>query len=235
MKRHRIGLISPTVLEVIIEDFYRLAPEDVGLCGITCSMQGWTRDNYARALSTVDDAARYLAERNVQYIIHVGSPLVVAQGAGFDLALIDRMKRAAGCEATTTIRAAIDAFARLGVHRPALVTPFPPELNKQLTDFLEANGIKPASLRTVSAVFALLQDVTPASLMDAARAAVKDAKDADCIYVPSGQLPATAIVQELEAELGLPVVAQGDSDFCAAFAHLGIKPKDRSGRLTSSL
>jgi maleate isomerase len=235
MKRHRIGLISPTVLEVIIDDFNRLAPDDVGLCGITCSMQGWTRDNYSRALGMVDDAARYLGERNVEYIIHVGSPLVVAQGAGFDLALIDRMKKTAGCEVTTTIRAAIDAFKRLGVSRPALVTPFPPELNKQLTDFLEANGIKFASLRTVSAVFALLQDVTPEAMKDAARAAVKDAKDADCIYVPSGQLPATAIVKDLEAELGLPVIAQGDSDFCAAFAHLGIKPKDRSGRLLASL
>ena len=83
----------------------------------------------------VDDASRYLSERQVEFIIHVGSPLVVAQGAGFDLILIDRIRRAAGCEATTTIRAAIDAFARLGVHRRGLVTPFPAALNKQLTDF----------------------------------------------------------------------------------------------------
>jgi len=169
---------SPIGIKAMIADFHRLAPDDVGLCGITCSMQEWTRDNYSRPLGMVDDAARYLAERNVEYIIHVGSPLVVAQGAGFDLTLI---------------------------------------------------------FRTVSAVFALLQDVTPDALKDAARAAVKDAKDADCIYVPSGQLPATAIVKDLEAELDLPVIAQGDSDFCAAFAHLGIKPKDRSGWLLASL
>lgn len=235
MKRHRIGLISPTVLEVIVDDFCRVAPDDVGLCGITCNMQGWTRDNYANALGMVDDAAKYLADRNVEYIIHVGSPLVVAQGAGFDLDLIARMTKISGRPSTTTIRAAIDAFKRLGVSRPALVTPFPPELNKQLTDFLQANGIEPASLRTVSAVFALLQDVTPDALKDAARAALKDAPDADCIYVPSGQLPATVVVKDLETELGLPVIAQGDSDFVAAFAHLGIKPKDRSGRLLASL
>lgn len=235
MKKHRIGLISPTVLEVIIDDWTRLAPADVGLCGITCNMEGWSRDNYARALDMVDDAARYLSERNVEYIIHVGSPLVVAQGAGFDLLLIERMKKAGKCEATTTIRAAIDAFKRLGVSRPALVTPFPPELNKQLTDFLEANAIRPASLQVVSATFQLLLDVTPAAMADAARRAVKDAPDADCIYIPSGQLPATAVVAELEAELGIPVVAQGDSDFCAAFAHLGITPKDRTGRLAASL
>jgi maleate isomerase len=235
MKPRRIGLISPTVLEVITDDFVRLAPDNVKLCGITCNMKGWSHDNYARALGMVDDAARYLSERQVEFIIHVGSPLVVAQGAGFDLKLIDRIRQAAGCEATTTIRAAIDAFARLGVSRPALVTPFPQDLNKQLTDFLAANSIHAANLVTVPAAFAMLQDVPRAALVEAAHAAVKEAPGADCIYIPSGQLPATAVVQQLEAEIGMPVIAQGDSDFCAAFAYLGVKPKHCVGRLTASL
>ena len=234
MKPRRIGLISPTVLEVIIDDFVRLAPGNVKLCGITCNMKGWSKDNYAQALGMVDDAARYLSERQVEFIIHVGSPLVVAQGAGFDLLLIDRIRRAAGCEATTTIRAAIDAFARLGVSRPALVTPFPEDLNRLLADFLMANSIRVASLVAVPAVFTMLQDVPHTTLVQAARAAVKEAPEADCVYIPSGQLPATAVVEQLEAELGLPVIAQGDSDFCAAFAFLGVKPKHRVGRLTAS-
>ena len=235
MKPRRIGLISPTVLEVIVDDFVRLAPANVKLCGITCNMKGWSKDNYAQALGMVDDAARYLSERGVEFIIHVGSPLVVTQGAGFDLLLIDRMRRAAGCEATTTIRAAIDAFARLDVRHPALVTPFPEDLNGQLIDFLAANGIRVANLVTVPAVFAMLQDVPTATLVDAARTAVEEAPEADCVYIPSGQLPATAVVEQLEAELGLPVIAQGDSDFCAAFAFLGVKPKHRAGRLTASV
>lgn len=234
MKPRRIGLISPTVLEVIIDDFVRLASENVKLCGITCNMKGWSRDNYTQALDMVDDAARYLSQRQVEFIIHVGSPLVVAQGAGFDLLLIDRIRRAAGSEATTTIRAAIDAFTRLGLNRPALVTPFPEDLNRQLTDFLTANGIRVAGLVTVPAVFTMLQDVPHATLVKAAHVASKEAPEADCIYIPSGQLPATAVVEQLEAELGLPVIAQGDTDFCAAFAFLGVKPKHRVGRLTAS-
>lgn len=115
------------------------------------------------------------------------------------------------------------------------MTPFPEDLNKHLTDFLAANGIRAASLVTVPVAFAMLQDVSHATLVDAAHAAVKEAPEADCIYIPSGQLPATAVVEKLEAELGLPVITQGDSDFCAAFAYLGVKPKHRIGRLTASL
>ena len=92
-----------------------------------------------------------------------------------------------------------------------------------------------ANLVTVPAVFAMLQDVPTATLVDAARTAVEEAPEADCVYIPSGQLPATAVVEQLEAELGLPVIAQGDSDFCAAFAFLGVKPKHRAGRLTASV
>lgn len=235
MARYRIGLISPTVLEVIIDDFARLAPDDVKLCGITCNMKGWSNANYTQALGMVDEAAQYLAERKVDYIVHVGSPLVVAQGVGFDLDLMARLRHGGGCAAITTIRAAIDAFARLKVGRPALVTPFPPNLNKQLTDFLSANGIHPVGLRTVAATFTMLQDVPLESLVNAAREAVRQAPDADSIYIPSGQLPATAVVAPLEDELGLPVIAQGEADFCAAFAYLGIKPKVRTGRLIASL
>ena len=173
------------------------------------------------------------ARSNLSFMLD--RPSSSRRARGFDLILIDRIRRATGCEATTTIRAAIDAFARLGVHRPALVTPFPAALNKQLTDFLDANEISAASLRSVAATFTMLQDVPRQSLIEAAHAAVKDAPEADCVYIPSGQLPATTVVEQLETDLGLPVIAQGDSGFCAAFAYLGIKPKYRTGRLIASL
>ena len=170
---------SPIGIKAMIADFHRLAPDDVGLCGITCSMQEWTRDNYSRPLGMVDDAARYLAERNVEYIIHVGSPLVVAQGAGFDLTLI---------------------------------------------------------VRTMSAVFACCEASTATAPTDAARAAVKDAKDADCTYVPSGQLPATS---DSDHGFWRPNSSlRGDcAGRCSTFAPHSptsvCKPKDRSGRLQS--
>lgn len=51
--RKRIGFISPTVIEVIPYDFYRFAPDGVGLVGVTCNIEGWANDQYDIALATV--------------------------------------------------------------------------------------------------------------------------------------------------------------------------------------
>src|SRR2546421_164817 len=44
--RRRIGLISPTVIEMISYDFYRMAPSGVGMCGITSNIEFWDKDNF---------------------------------------------------------------------------------------------------------------------------------------------------------------------------------------------
>src|ERR1700751_4584681 len=39
--RKRIGYIVPTVMEVVPYEFYRFAPEGVGLVGVTCHKKKW--------------------------------------------------------------------------------------------------------------------------------------------------------------------------------------------------
>ncbi len=73
--RKRIGYISPSVLEVVPYDFYRFAPEGVGLVGVTCNIDDWTQEHFDRALGQVKKAAAYLGSRQVDYIVHGGGPL----------------------------------------------------------------------------------------------------------------------------------------------------------------
>ena len=63
--RKRIGYISPSVLEVVPFDFYRFAPEGVGLVGVTCNIDDWTQEHFDRALGQVKEAAAYLGARQV--------------------------------------------------------------------------------------------------------------------------------------------------------------------------
>jgi maleate cis-trans isomerase len=219
--RARIGVISPTVLERIPLDFQRIAPEGAMLCGVTCGMGGWAADQYAAALAQVKDAAAYLARRKVDFVLHVASPIVVAQGPGADRALLaDLAAATGGIPCTTTIRAALDAFALLGARRVIAVTPFHAVLNGQLRAYVEAEGVAIAHLAAVPASFDFLQDVAPDALFRAALAAAAEAPDFDCVWIPSGQLPAVEVVKPLEARLGKPVVAQNHADFLAAFRAL---------------
>src|SRR2546423_13985934 len=82
--RRRIGYISPTVIEVVAYEFYRFAPDGIGLTGVTCSIDDWRPEEFEKGLAQVAAAATYLGSRGVNFIIHGGGPPVGARGAGYE-------------------------------------------------------------------------------------------------------------------------------------------------------
>jgi len=71
--RKRIGHISPGALSTSVYDFYLVAPEGVGLVGISNPIGDWREDEYERVLKNVVASAKYLAARHVDYINHAAS------------------------------------------------------------------------------------------------------------------------------------------------------------------
>src|SRR4051812_13786791 len=49
--RKRIGYIGPTVMEVVPYEFYRFAPDGIGLVGVTCNIDDWSQDYFDQALA----------------------------------------------------------------------------------------------------------------------------------------------------------------------------------------
>jgi len=256
--RCRLGVISPTVMERISWDFQRAAPDGFLACGVTCGMGGWQEGQYAEALAQVEEASRYLGARRVDAILHVASPIVVAQGPGYDRTLTARMAAAAaeGAAAAakdatkvgatiaaarpipcfTTIRCALDAFAALGARRILALTPFHARLNGQLRAYVEAEGYAFAELVSVPADFDLLHDVSPELMFRTLLAAAGRVPDFDLAWIPSGQLPAVEIVRPLEERLGRPAAAQNHADLFAPCRQLGVRGFRRGqGRLLDLL
>ena len=63
--RKRIGYIGPTVMEVVPYEFYRFAPDGIGLVGVTCNIDDWSQDYFDQALAQVTTAATYLGSGGV--------------------------------------------------------------------------------------------------------------------------------------------------------------------------
>src|ERR1043166_1065544 len=80
--RKRIGYIAPTVIEVVAYEFYRFAPEGIGLTGVTCSIDDWRPAEFEKGLAQVAAAAAYLGSRGVDFIIHGGGPPGGGRGPG---------------------------------------------------------------------------------------------------------------------------------------------------------
>ena len=123
--RKRIGYIGPTVMEVVPYEFYKFAPDGVGLVGVTCNIDDWSLEWFDKALAQVAAAAAYLGSRGVNFVVHGGGPLVVARGKGFDEIIINDIEKAAGVRATTGVRAAMEALRHVGARRIAIASPYP--------------------------------------------------------------------------------------------------------------
>ena len=49
--RRRIGYIAPTVIEVVAYEFYRFAPDGIGITGVTCSIDDWRPEEFDKGLA----------------------------------------------------------------------------------------------------------------------------------------------------------------------------------------
>ncbi len=186
--RKRIGILSTTVIETACYDFARLAPDGVAMCAITSNVEHWSKDNFERdVIEPLVKSAKYLASRNVDYIMHCGMPVVTTQGKGFEERVVKIITDATGIPSSTSIRSAIRALEHLGVRKVAVLSPYPPELHQSALKFLKDSGFEVVAEKTMDVVFKRLQDVTPAEIADNAVRLLVSAPSAQGIYIPCNQ------------------------------------------------
>lgn len=234
--RARIGYISPSVIELNGYDFYRIVPKGVGLIGVTCMVGGWKDEAYKQALAQVEACAKELGRRSCDFIIHGGAPLVLTQGKGFELSLIEKVKSISGTPCTTSIMAAMDAFRDLSTSRLAVVDPYPPDLNQTMIKYLKDWGFEVASVVSLETTFTESSVASIGDIYRAAKRAVREAGNATGIFIPCANFPVVDVIEEIETDLGLPVISNITSQLYVAFKTIGMREKINGyGRLLRML
>ncbi len=157
--RKRIGVLSPTVMETACHDFFKMAPDGVSICAITSNVEHWNKENFKQAvIDPLVTLSKYLASRNVDYIMHCGMPVVTTRGKGFEEEIVKIISDATGLPASTSIRSAIRALAHLNIADVVVVSPYPEDLHQSALTFLKASGFKIAAEHTEDVVFKRLQE-----------------------------------------------------------------------------
>jgi maleate isomerase len=122
---------------------------------------------------------------------------------------------------TTPAIAALAAFDALGVRRLSVLTPYSPEVNAAIADFLIADG---CDIRTFAS-FHLDTDEAMSGVPERAiaeAAAGADTPDSDAVFISCTALRAVGCVAELEARLGKPVVTSNQAMFWHALRLAGV-------------
>ena len=223
--RARIGYISPSVIELNAYDFYRIVPKGVGLIAVACMVGGWKEEAYKQALAQVEACAKELSRRFCDFIIHGGAPLVLAQGKGFEANLLEKLQTITGVPCTTSIVAAMDAFRDLSASRLAVVDPYPQDLNDKMVSYLKDWGFEVASVVSLGTTFTESSVASIADIYRAAKKAVKEAKNARAVFIPCANFPVVDVIEDIETDLGLPVISNITSQLYVAFKAIGMREK----------
>jgi maleate cis-trans isomerase len=107
----------------------------------------------------------------------------------------------------------------------AAVVPYPPDLNEKMTKYLRDWGFEVASLVSLGTTFTESSIASVGDIYRAAKKAVKEADNPQGIFIPCANFPVVDVIEDIETDLGLPVIANTPSQLYSAFKAIGMKEK----------
>jgi maleate isomerase len=151
------------------------------------------------------DAAALLSDGGLDAILWNGtSGSWTGQGFEADVTLCEEIQRATGVPASTASLAQVDVLKHYGIKRFGLAVPYVEEPTRKIIETYGKQGFT-----TVKS--ALLHETENVRIGNTPFARIKqllrdaDSPDAECIVVACTNLPATVVLDEMEAELGKPI------------------------------
>lgn len=202
----RIGLLVPSSNTSVETEFYRLLPPEVTVHTARLLLTHISPETLRSMLNDLDTQSRLLASADVDVIVLGAVAPALTQGLGYDRELARRIEGVAGKRATTTATALLEALRHLNVSRIALAGPYDASITALAKAFLEGNGIGVVATRELGLVDnTQVGRLTAADACDLGRAA--DRPDADAVVFAGTNMRTMEAVEQLERELGKPVVS----------------------------
>jgi maleate isomerase len=146
------------------------------------------------------------------------------EGPGYDKKIIQRIEKASGgIPGLTTSTAVISALQKLNLQKLAVATPYIKSINEAEIRFLEGNGFKVLTLKSLE----LLNNndfssQPPYVIYNLALRAFRESPEAEGIFISCTSLRSPEIIEDLEKNTGKPVVTSTQASLWAALRKIGI-------------
>jgi maleate cis-trans isomerase len=235
--RARIGHVAPSRGDILVHEFYRLAPDGFMLLNSTGTIRDLDRANITRQIDRLEEAAAELVENHADVVILGGSPLFTQLGHGSHREMRERLSAKFAVPIVPGIACEVEALRHLGVRRLAVATPYPPELDDLLVRFLESDGFDVQAIRSARVTHnAAIGALSPAEVYRVCRETIDAAPSADGLFIACARWPTLDVVPALERELGKPVISSVQANIWYALTLLGVRERvGASSRLFDTL
>ncbi len=218
--KHRVGLLIPSSNSLIEPEYYAVMPKSVSVHFARLAMTEVNDDGLARQDEDVMRQSALLATAGVDVILFCQTAASFYRGLEYDAGLKTRIETASGKPAMTAAQTIIDVLNVLGTRRIAMATPFIPEVYDVSCAFLTANGFDVLAVEGLGYVDNfLIAQIEYDTVRELVRRS--DHPDAEAIVIPGGNMPCLLIADELEQELGKPVITTNQAGIWALLRHLG--------------
>lgn len=205
----RIGLVVLDNDYCIEGDLRRLLPEDVEVhTSRVMYPHSVTVESLATAQEGLAHAMRALHGVHPATIVFACTSGSFYAGREGHERMLERMRAVAGTAAVTTASGSvIAALSALGVARPAVGSPYSPEINQRLDRFLREHGFDPHP-----AIGLFPGEVDDDTLQDVEEDKLEqfllglDRPDCDAIVMSCTGMPTARVVPRVERRIGKPVV-----------------------------
>jgi len=208
--RARVGHIAPAILDTSGEEMRKLLPNGVLHVGLTISepIQSLGAEQAAAAFSRMVDAGKRLAAEKVDVLICGGAPVALSKGPAGDAELAELLRQETQLPVVTANGSVIDGLRTLGARSVIVVSPFIDARNQEIRRFLETNGFRVSATKGLGLTKNIdFASQSPEAAFTVARELARQNPDADAIYIACPRWPSVDIIDPLEADTGMAVVA----------------------------
>ncbi|MFC1917110.1 Asp/Glu racemase [Chloroflexota bacterium] len=236
--RARLGVLVPSGNIVLEPEF-----NSVILEGVACY---YHRFNFNSGGSDTDlmqkleKAADYIADAS-ELIVQV-KPAVVAMtgtavsfigGYGYDQSLIKKMRERNGnLPTTTTSTSVIDALNCLGIKKVSMAMPYVEEVSRAAVKFVEESGLQVPKAKWLNKIGFDIPQIPKETIYQLAREV--DDPECEAIFISCVSLHTFEIIEELERDLGKPVITSNQATIWNMLRLSGVKDKIKGyGQLLS--
>ena len=168
----------------------------------------------------IEEAARRLTVRAAPDVVgYFCTTVSFVRGLGGDEEIARRVTAQTGLPATTTSTGMVAALRHVGARRIAVASPYMPDVEAKLIEFLTASGFE--VVKSVALNLPLDHSIVPqADILGAARAA--DAPDADAVFISCTGQRLAHHLDAIEGQLGKPVLAANQVTAWHALTLIGL-------------
>jgi maleate cis-trans isomerase len=200
----RVGLIIPSVNATIEPDYAWAAPPGLSFHAARVMLHETTPEGLRAMNKEVEGAARLIVSVSPDVVAFACTSGTFIDGEAGLARQIETIAAAVHGPVVATSRCIVEAMRSLGIRRIALATPYLDQVNELERRFLISHGFEVTAVAGLGLSGKAIREVQP----DEAAALVRraDTATAEAVFVSCTDLRALEVVDDLERELGKPVL-----------------------------